>query len=77
MCLTDKNCDMGYKAEQNGFGAWAYSEGQENFDRLLEKFSDKEKNIQMGNNGYQYFCDNYDVEKVYPLIVEKVQGEKL
>ena len=76
MCLTDKNCDMGYKAEQNGFGAWALSDGQENFEKLLNVFLDKEKNITMGNNGYQYFCDNYDVEKVYPIIINKL-GENI
>ena len=77
MCLTDKNCDMGLKAKENNFGAWEISDSVESFEKLLKEFEDKDKNKQMGCNGFNYFCDNYDVEKVYPIIINKIQGENL
>ncbi len=77
MCLTDKACDMGDKAEENGFGAKAISDSLESFEGLLIRFEDKEKNREMGEKGYQYFCDNYDVEKTYYIIENKFIGENL
>ena len=76
-CVTDKNCDLGDVAEKYGFGVKQISDSVENFTKGLEKFTNISDNIIMGNNAYAYFEDNYDVEKVYPIIVEKCKGDRI
>jgi len=77
MCFTDKASDMGDKAEEFGFGAKEISDSVENFEKLLTYFEDNQKNKTMGENGFKYFCDNYDVEKTYPIIINKLKGKNL
>ena len=75
MCLTDSNSDMGKIATENNFGFWACSDKTENFDLLLDKFSNKEQNAQMGENGFEYFKNNYDVKLTYKIIEKHFLGD--
>jgi len=68
MCLTDSSSDMGKIAEDNNFGHFAQSNNVENFNLLLEKFSSQQENEAMGQNGYEFFIENYTAEKSYKII---------
>ena len=68
MCLTDINSDMGKIAQENNFGYFAQSDRVENFVLLLSKFKNTEQNLIMGQNGYNYFVENYSTEITYKII---------
>ena len=67
ICATDRICDMGSIAEENGFGCYVPSNNVKAFteavDRLLT--SDIKK---MGEKGYCYLCTNYTVNNTYNAI---------
>lgn len=67
---SDKVCDMGSIAEDNGFGVWAESgdlrQFDENLDRLVSSKSDR---LRMGEAGYEFLCKNYTVDKVADIIL--------
>lgn len=74
LCVTDPNTDMGKIAEENGFGCWCESVKPEYFTSLVDRMLASDRKA-MGENGYQFLCENYMVEKTYNAIVSHtVQG---
>lgn len=69
VAATDPNCDMGSIAEANGYGLWCPSNDVNAFTKCVDKIL-KSDLAQMGENGYQYFLNNYTVENTYKAVVK-------
>lgn len=69
ICAIDVNTDMGALAEQNGYGYWCESVNPEDFTALVDKMLQSDISA-MGENGYQFLCDNYLVEHTYQAIIK-------
>lgn len=69
IAATDPNCDTGKIAEQNGYGYWCPSNDVGAFTDCVDKMllSDLAK---MGENGYQFYLNNYTVDHTYNAIVK-------
>lgn len=69
IAATDPNCDMGSIAEQNGYGYWCPSNDVNAFTQCVDNMlhSDIDR---LGENGYQYYLDNYTVEHTYNAIMK-------
>lgn len=68
---TDKNCDMGSIAEENGYGYWCESVKAEDFTALVDKMLTSDIKA-MGEKGYEFLKKNYLVEQSYDKIVAHV-----
>lgn len=69
IAATDPNCDMGSIAEQNGYGFWCPSNDVNAFTKCVDKILQADL-AQMGENGYQYYLNNYTVEHTYDAIMK-------
>ena len=69
IAATDPNCDTGTIAEANGYGYWCPSNSVEKFVAVVEKMLSSDIQ-QMGENGYQYYLNNYTTEHTYNAIVK-------
>lgn len=69
IAATDPNCDTGSIAEQNGYGYWCPSNDVSAFTQCVDKMlaSDLAK---MGENGYQFYLNNYTIEHTYNAIMK-------
>lgn len=72
ICATDRSCDMGTIAEENGFGCYVPSNSVHDFTAAVDKMllSDMES---MGERGYQFLKENYLVEHTYSAIMERFE----
>lgn len=69
IAATDPNCDTGTIAEANGYGYWCPSNSVEKFVEVVDKMISSDIQ-QMGENGYQYYLNNYTTEHTYNAIVK-------
>lgn len=69
IAATDQNCDTGSIAEANGYGYWCPSNDVKAFTRCVDKMLQSDL-AQMGENGYQYYLNNYTVEHTYNAIMK-------
>ena len=69
IAATDPNCDTGTIAEANGYGYWCPSNSVEKFVEVVDKMLSSDIQ-QMGENGYQYYLNNYTTEHTYNAIVK-------
>ena len=69
IAATDPNCDTGSIAEQNGYGYWCPSNDVTAFTEAVDKMLQSDLK-QMGENGYQFFLNNYTVEHTYNKIIK-------
>ena len=69
IAATDPNCDMGSIAEQNGYGYWCSSNDVSAFTQCVDKMLVSDM-AQMGENGYQFYLNNYTVEHTYNAIMK-------
>lgn len=69
IAATDPNCDTGSIAEENGYGYWCPSNDMKAFTQCVDKML-KSDLTQMGENGYQYYLNNYTVEHTYNAIMK-------
>ena len=69
ICATDVNTDMGRIAEENGYGYWCESVKPEDFTALVDKMLASDRKA-MGEKGYQFLKDNYQVEHTYNAIMK-------
>lgn len=62
-----------YIIERGQCGLWSYADDyqklSDNFDKL---YFDKELRLKLGNNGYQFFMDNFTVEEAYTNIINSL-----
>lgn len=68
ICATDVNTDMGRIAEENGYGYWCESVKPEDFTALVDKILAADRKA-MGEKGYQFLKENYQVEHTYNAIM--------
>lgn len=69
IAATDPNCDTGSIAESNGYGYWCPSNDVKAFTLCVDKML-KSNLTQMGENGYQFYLNNYTVEHTYNAIMK-------
>ena len=69
LAATDPNCDTGSIAEQNGYGYWCPSNDVSAFTGAVDKMLQSDLK-QMGENGYQFYLNNYTVEHTYNTIMK-------
>lgn len=69
IAATDPNCDTGSIAEQNGYGYWCPSNDVKAFTQCVEKMLASDLS-QMGENGYQFYLNNYTVDHTYNAIMK-------
>lgn len=72
LCATDVNTDIGRIAEENGFGYWCESVDPADFTALVDKMLQSDI-VAMGENGYQFLCENYLVEHTYQTIMKHLK----
>lgn len=69
LAVTDPNCDTGSLAEENGYGYWCPSNSVERFVEVVNKMLDSDIKL-MGDNGFNFFMNNYTTEHTYNTIVK-------
>lgn len=72
LACTDPNCDTGTLAEQNGYGFYSPSNSVDAFVKNVERMLVSDIH-QMGENGYQFFLNNYTVEHTYQAIMKHLK----
>ncbi len=68
---TDPNCDTGTIAEKNGYGYWCPSNSVEKFVEIVDKMLNSDRKT-MGENGYQFYLNNYTTEHTYNAIISHI-----
>ena len=74
IACTDPNCDTGALAEQNGYGFYCPSNSVEAFVKTIDRMLASDIR-QMGENGYQFFLDNYTTEHTFKAIMKHWQRD--
>lgn len=69
IAATDPNCDTGSIAEQNCYGYWCPSNDVSAFTQCVDKMLASDL-AQMGENGYQFYLNNYTVDHTYNAIMK-------
>lgn len=72
IACTDPNCDTGSIAEANGFGYYAPSNSVNAFVETVEKMLASDIK-QLGENGYQFYLNNYTVEHTYNAVMKHIK----
>ena len=72
IAATDPNCDTGKIAEQNGYGYWCPSNDVNSFTQCVNKMVGADL-TQMGENGYQFYLNNYTVDHTYNAIMNHLK----
>ena len=69
IACTDPNCDIGYLAEENGYGFYCTSNSVEAFVKTIDRMLASDIR-QMGEQGYQFFLDNYTTQHTFNAIMK-------
>ena len=72
IACTDPNCDTGALAEENGYGFYCPSNSVETFVKTIDRMLASDIR-QMGENGYQFFLDNYTTEHTFKAIMRHAE----
>ncbi len=72
VACTDPNCDVGTIANKYGFGVWTPSNNVEAFCTIITDLLKRDL-MQMGENGYRFYLDNYTVQHTYDIIMKHVK----
>lgn len=72
IACTDPNCDTGLLAERNGYGFYCPSNSVEAFVEAIDRMLASDIK-QMGENGYQFFLNNYTTEHTYEAIMKHLK----
>lgn len=74
IAATDINTDIGTIAEKNGYGYCCESKYVENFTACVNKYITTPDTIRkMGERGYQFLLDNYQVDSTYQKIISHIK----
>lgn len=68
IAATDPNTDIGKIAEENGYGYWCESNDVKAFCCCVDKMLASDRKA-MGEAGYKFLLDNYQVQNTYNAIV--------
>ena len=72
LAVTDPNTDVCDVINQGEFGWWCESNDADSFKKLVIEALNSDIH-QMGNNGFQYLQDNYDVEKNCKYLMNRIK----
>ena len=72
LACTDPNCDTGKIAVDNGYGVWTMSNNVASFVDGVEQLL-KSNRMQMGENGYNFFLNNYTTGHTYNTIIKHLK----
>ena len=72
IACTDPYCDTGSIAEENGYGFWCPSNSVELFTKTVDRMLASDIKV-MGDNGYQFYLDNYTVVHTYNAIMKHLR----
>lgn len=67
IAATDKNTDIGIMARDNGYGFCCESNDVEAFSKAVDEMIHANREV-MGRKGWEFFLNNYTVEKTYQTI---------
>lgn len=71
LMAIDTHTDVGSMAEANGYGLWTENGDLKSFMEMVEYMAvDKLRRRKMGENAYNFLCENYTVEKGYEAIMK-------
>ncbi|EOA48486.1 glycosyltransferase [Bacteroides salyersiae] len=74
IAATDINTDIGTIAEKNGYGYCCESKYVESFTACVNKYITTPDTIRkMGECGYQFLLDNYQVDSTYQKIISHIK----
>ena len=74
IAATDINTDIGTIAEKNGYGYCCESKYVERFTACVNKYITTPDTIRkMGERGYQFLLDNYQVDSTYQKIISHIK----
>ena len=74
IAATDINTDIGTIAEKNGYGYCCESKYVESFTACVNKYITTPDTIRkMGERGYQFLLDNYQVDSSYQKIISHIK----
>lgn len=76
LACTDPNTDIGKIIIDGGFGWWCESNSVDGFVRTIDEIINSSTE-QLGNIGYRYLNDNYNVEIGYDIIRRRVKIDGL
>ncbi len=68
IAATDPICDTGSIAEANGYGYGCPGNDVDAFTQCVDKML-KSDLLQMGENGYQFYLNNYTIDNTYNAII--------
>lgn len=74
IAVTDPNCDTGLLAEENSYGFYVPSNSVEDFVNVIDKMLISEI-AKMGENGYQFYLNNYTTAHTYRAIVKHIKNK--
>ena len=72
IAATDPNTDIGKIAEENGYGYWCESNDVNAFLACVDRMLASNREV-MGNAGYQYLLENYQIDRTYRAILSHVR----
>lgn len=75
IAATDSNTDIGKIAEKNGYGHWCESNDVAAFCKCVDKMLASDRNV-MGNAGFKYLLENYQVCYTYNIITKHLKNDK-
>lgn len=74
IAATDIHTDIGIIAEKYGYGYWCESLCVEDFTNCVDRYLKKPEAIEiMGERGYQYLIENYQVKFTYQKIISHLK----
>ena len=72
LAVTDRNTDVGEVIKDGGFGWWCESNDVKAFHQLVKKISNSDL-VTMGEKGYKYLLEHYDVRDTYQTIIKHMR----
>lgn len=73
IAATDPNTDIGKIAEENCYGYWCESNDVAAFCKCVDKMLASDCKV-MGDAGYKYLLENYQVQNTYKMILNHVEA---
>lgn len=72
LACTDPNTDVGRIIVEGGFGWWCESDDDEKFE-YYANFTCAYDLVELGERGYQYLLEHYDVRVAYKMIIHNFE----
>lgn len=73
LAATDLRTDIGRLAEANGYGLWCESGDIAAFNRCLDRLLNQDTIREMGERGYEFLVENYQVSVSYQTIMKHIK----